>query len=346
MNIKESIKEIKKNIQSTHVNFLIGAGLSTPFLPLLEDIEKRLSDEKMDQKEKVKAKKDYFKKVMIPNIDIIDSTVDSNKEEDFLITINNYKNFFELISYIILKRKNTILSKQVNIFTTNIDILMENALEKSGLEYNDGFNGRINPTFSISNFKKSLFKKSLHFENTSEIPIINLMKIHGSLTWNRKVDQIFFSKLEHLDKEIIKKSDEDFELQYKKIAIVNPEKKKLEETVIDIYYYELLRVFSSELEKENAILFIMGFSMNDEHIKEIVVRAAESNPTLKVYIFCYDMLAVGNIRDKINLEKLRYLNIEIIEPINNKSENLIDLSMINEKILRVIKADINGYDER
>ena len=96
-----------------------------------------------------------------------------------------------------------------------------------------------------------------------------------------------FSKLSHFDKSLLKKKDEDFEEQYQKLAIINPEKKKLEETVVDLTYYELLRMYSSELEKENAVLFIIGFSMEDEHIREITLRTANSNPTLKIYIFCH-----------------------------------------------------------
>lgn len=330
-----NIQEIKEAVQSSHINFLIGAGLSSPFLPLLGDIETRLSNE-TKKAERIKIKKEYFEKVMVPNLEIVSGQVDAARQADFESTRKAYKNFFEQIGHILLKRKNTILSKQANIFTTNIDILMEDALEGSNLEYNDGFSGRINSTFSLSNFKKSIHKRSLHFENVSEVPIFNLMKIHGSLTWEKKEDKIIFSKLAHFDKSLLKKSDKKFEDQYGKLAIVNPEKKKLEETVIDVTYYELLRMYSSELEKENAVLFIMGFSMEDEHIREITIRTANSNPTLKIYVLCHGKDIDSKMKAKMQIGKLRYSNVEIIEPDDEEQNNKFNLEKINGAIFKEI----------
>src|SRR3989338_7404701 len=327
-----NIQEIKETVQSPHLNFLIGAGLSTPFLPLLGDIETRLSNETR-KVERIKIKKEYFQKVMIPNLEIVADKIETSKQSDFKKTRKDYKEFFELIGRILLKRESTILSKQANIFTTNIDILMENVLEQSGLEYNDGFTGRINSTFSLSNFKKSILKRSLHFENVSEIPIFNLIKIHGSLTWNKTDNKIMFSKLSHFDKSFLKKKDEDFEEQYQKLAIINPEKKKLEETVVDLTYYDLLRMYSSELEKENAVLFIIGFSMEDEHIREITLRTANSNPTLKIYIFCHGKDNNSKMKNKMETDKLRYSNIEIVEPTEGKN---LTLEKINESYFKEI----------
>lgn len=334
-----NIQEIKEAIQSSHINFLFGAGLSNPFLPLLGDIETRLSSETR-KSERIKIKKEYFEKIMMPNLDVISGNIDATKQADFDSTCKAYKDFFELISHILLKRKNTILSKQANIFTTNIDVLMETVLEESSLEYNDGFTGRLSSTFSLSNFKKSILKRSLHFENISEVPVFNLMKIHGSLTWEKIKDKIYFSKLKHFDKTILKKSGINFDKKYEKLAIVNPEKKKFEETVIDLTYYELLRMYSSELEKENVILFVMGFSMEDEHIREITLRTADSNPTLKIYIFCHGQDQDSKMKEKMHIGKLRYSNIEIIEPSDNEQNNRLNLEKINELVFKEISNSV------
>lgn len=335
-----NIQEMKEVVQSSHLNFLIGSGLSTPFLPLLGDIETRLSNE-TKKVERVKIKKEYFEKVISPNLDIISDTIDSTKKSDFEKTLKDYKDFFEFLGRILLRRKNTILSKQTNIFTTNIDILMEIALEESGLEYNDGFIGRLNSVFSLSNFKKSIRKRSLHFENVSEIPTFNLIKIHGSLTWNKINDEVIFSKLTHFDKSLLNKKGKNFEDRYSKLAIVNPEKKKLEETVVDLIYYELLRMYSSELEKENVVLFIMGFSMEDEHIREITIRTADSNPTLKIYIFCYNKDDYSKMKEKMHIGKLRYSNIELIESTDGHE---LTLEKMNDSIFKEISNSIMSED--
>ena len=73
--------------------------------------------------------------------------------------------------------------------------------------------------------------------------------------------------------------------EYENLLIINPTKEKFRSSVLNRNYYELLRIYSTELEKENTVLFVMGFSFSDEHIREVTIRAANSNPTLKVYIF-------------------------------------------------------------
>lgn len=69
--------------------------------------------------------------------------------------------------------------------------------------------------------------------------------------------------------------------------IVNPTKEKFSDTLLNKNYYELLRIFSNELEKENTLLVVNGFSFNDEHILDLVKRSM-LNPSLKILIFCYE----------------------------------------------------------
>ena len=330
-----NVKEMTEIIQSSHLNFLIGAGLSTPFLPVLNDIEIRLQKETDDEK-RIQIYKEYITGTMLPNKDVIDGSEDRNDGSNFRITYDNYRKFFETISFILLKRKSTILSKQANIFTTNIDVLMETVLEECNLNYNDGFLGQINPVFGISNFKKSISKRSLHFENISEIPVFNLIKVHGSLTWKKDRGNIVFSKLDHFDKSLIDKEGESFKKKYNEILIVNPQAEKFEKTVFDLIYYELLRMYSSELEKENVVLFVMGFSFADEHIQEITVRSANSNPTLKVYIFCYDKNEFDQMKKNIHYDKLRYANVEIICPEDDSLDGRYSLKNINESVFKNI----------
>ncbi|MDU5337223.1 SIR2 family protein [Enterococcus sp.] len=70
------------------------------------------------------------------------------------------------------------------------------------------------------------------------------------------------------------------------IQIVYPTKKKFESTLVNEYYFGLLRLLSYELEKEQSTLVVFGFSFYDEHITEIVQRSL-NNPNLLVIIFCY-----------------------------------------------------------
>jgi hypothetical protein len=371
------IEKFKNTIQDCNLNFLVGSGLSVPYFSTLGNIEVLLTelernktlteDEKTIIRASILGK--YFKTVISQNPQIIDDTITDVKRDEVL---TNYKNFLVYLNTIVLKRKSTILNKQINIFTTNIDVFFEKALEISQLEYNDGFYGRFNPIFNLTNFKNSLFKKSLHYDNTSEIPVFNLLKVHGSLTWETNRDNIIFSGLRAISSVQIKfdvvESDlidfdtsatidthfttkvkaksilstySDFLGEYKKFAVVNPTKEKFQDTILNLQYYELLRLFSNELEKENTILIVFGFSMADEHIREIVTRAANSNPTLIIKIFAYDNSAKLDIES--NLKKgsaaIRYNNIEVIE-IDDTTKHF-DFETFNEEFLKAILDKID-----
>lgn len=71
------------------------------------------------------------------------------------------------------------------------------------------------------------------------------------------------------------------------LCIVNPAKRKFEETVLEQSYYDLLRIYANELDRNNALLLVFGFSFADEHIIELTKRAIRSNPKLIVLISCH-----------------------------------------------------------
>lgn len=326
-----NIKELSEVMQSSNLNFLLGAGISLPFLPILGNIEKDLNEAKNESEREVQFKK-YLTQVILPNIRLLKKTLSPEENEKYEKTSEAYKTFFHALTEVLLKRKNTILSKQINLFSTNIDILIESILEGLQIEYNDGFSGKFTPLFSLANFKKSIYQRSLHYDHISEIPVFNVIKIHGSLTWknNEQADKIIFShSLEHIDEAIIGKTKAEFTKAYKKILVVNPEEAKHLESVLNLYYSELLRMYSSELEKENAALFIIGFSMEDKHIKEITLRAAKSNPTLRIFIFCSQTSKMA-MEKKMELEQ--HPNIQVFTPDDPTEKFTLDY--LNETVLK------------
>ncbi len=317
--MEESIlQDLSEVIQSSNMNFLFGAGTSTPFLPLLGNIEKLLNEAR-EEAEREKQYKEYFSKVMLPNKKVIDNSASS---DEYNQTKKSYDDFFLALSEVVLQRKSTILSKQVNVFTTNIDVLMETSLERLLIEYNDGFSGKFNPTFSSAHFKKSIQQRSLHFDHVSEIPVFNIIKIHGSITWQQVGNKItFVHSLNHIVDATVDKTGNEFLEQYKKILVVNPEESKHLESVLNLYYYELLRMYSSELEKENATLFVVGFSLDDKHIQEITLRAAKANPTLRIFVCCSQG---SKEKMQTKLEVIQHPNIQILTPDSETEKFTLD----------------------
>ena len=86
------------------------------------------------------------------------------------------------------------------------------------------------------------------------------------------------------EKELLTRFEEQYDST---LCIVNPTKKKFGETVLERYYYDLLRIYANELDRNNALLLVFGFSFADEHIRDLTVRAARSNPKLLIFISCY-----------------------------------------------------------
>ena len=265
-----------------------------------------------------------------------------------------YSGLLRTLNTILQRRKSTLLGKEINLFTTNVDVFLERSLEEIGLEFNDGFNGRFKPRFSLSNFNKSRSKRSLHFDNVSEIPVFNLIKLHGSVTWHLEDDRTmtFSASLDKVasiatieipdgclvkvDKDAqftdlaaaakglaVTKEIATFIENYEDLLVVNPTKEKFKHTLLNQTYYELLRIFSNELEKDNTVLFVMGFSFADEHIREITLRAANSNPTLLVYVFAHTSASAASLRAQLGTD-IKNANINIIAP--NTGPNGDDLN--------------------
>jgi hypothetical protein len=300
-------KEIKEIIQSGHLNLLVGSGCSLNYLSTLKDIEDRMNDEAT----KEQAQKDYYalikKSKAVFNGDL---EANNTQKSELTKTKNTYDKFLRFWAETISKRSLHIVNKQVNIFTTNFDQFIEDACERLNIPYNDGFAGQIKPVFSVANFNKIQKYKSLQFDNTSDIPLFNIIKLHGSVSWAVEDDKITYSNGSHIADDLSDKSGEDFNTGYKKIAVINPNAEKHFETVMDTNYASTLRKFTLELEKENSVLLIFGFSLEDKHIRNLLYGVMKSNPTLVVIYFSYSKY--DETQDK--LEEGKNSNLYVISP--------------------------------
>ena len=258
-------------------------------------------------------------------------------------TIYQYIAFLSTLNEILNKRGNRLTPKQVNLFTTNVDTLIENAAEEVGVEFNDGFKGSVNQVFDETNFRKSISKASLHFQSVAELPVFNLYKLHGSINWKKVTDDRVgndsqlaqvkkihealsgiaedqfiattyddagetkshtYNELKNAVKSLAIAKDDQYDsflTEYDKLIMVNPTKHKFHETVMDLHFYELMRLYSNSLEKENSILFVTGFSFADEHIANLTMRAANSNPTLQIVIFAFNAKEVDSFKSNLKI---------------------------------------------
>ena len=334
------IERLKKRIESSHINFLFGSGLSRPYLPTLGKIENWLTDAEDVHDENVKKiisasiYIEYFNKVMLPCLP--DKFAGSS---DYLDVIAEYSRFLKLWNEIIARREGKLQTKQINVFSTNIDDFVEKTAEKNGIEFNDGFRGHLNPILKEDSFTNVVSRISPLYQNSAVVPVFNFMKLHGSINWvagkenDILLDQslILIQEIEKtigtIDKaQIFSGFDEKTEFKnlkefaenitrahgfslcpsidmfiekYNELVMVNPRKAKFRETVLDLHFYELLRLYSNALESSSSLLFVMGFSFADEHLAKITIRAANSNPTLLVLVLAHSNKAKDEITNNI-----------------------------------------------
>lgn len=348
-----TIKKLKQLIQSSHVNFLYGSGLSRNYLSTLGNIERLLTETAESETEdklkniiKASLFATYVETVMEP---CLPEKIKGNQDE-YDETFQEYVHFLKSINHIISRRNVNLIDKQINLFTTNIDDFMEKAAEKTMVEFNDGFKGHIEPVFSEDSFSTIKSKSSTLYQNNSAIPVFNLLKIHGSINWmikdgseitydaklssikslsdalnenfkNQLIEITDESRIDELNKTASEKDslyDEEeynhFNQLYSKLVMINPTKAKFRETVIDYHFYELMRIYSNALERSSSLLIVAGFSFADEHIANITMRAANANPTLQIIVFAYNENAKEDIKSILEKKGICNHNISIISP--------------------------------
>lgn len=112
------------------------------------------------------------------------------------------------------------------------------------------------------------------------------------------------------------------------LQIVLPTKRKFQTTLIEEQYFNMLRFLSYELEKEQVVLIVFGFSFYDEHIVDVVERSL-NNPSLLIFIFCYEDSTQTDIISRFSFSEGSIPgNIIFIKP-SDFLEKKIEISQYN-----------------
>ena len=113
--------------------------------------------------------------------------------DDTDITLQNYFHFLNSVDRVLFERKNIILPRQANIFTTNYDEFFEVAASLlPSLVLNDGCNrrtGTLGFEYAPEIFFDRIYRSGTVYQHQSEIPSVNLVKVHGSISWKREADE-------------------------------------------------------------------------------------------------------------------------------------------------------------
>lgn len=152
----------------------------------------------------------------------------------------------------------------IEVFTTNYDLLLEEAFEEISVPYFDGFVGSKKPFFDLRAVEDCLIPK--HWSR--------LWKIHGSINWylKNKRDVYRSTSLEELDPCIIQPSHLKYD-QSRKMP-----------------YLALIDRLNKFLRQNSAVLIMSGYSFSDEHLNDTILNALKANPTAMVIGLLFDTL--------------------------------------------------------
>lgn len=335
--LESASKFLEPYIQSGTLNFLIGSGASFPAIPTAGSIEAELDTLLTQHKDDDAARRCLS---FIEDIDTIHGKISMAKDGDAISTVvENYKRFLATIDRILFARKNILLPRQANIFTTNYDMFLEHASSLvPSVILNDGFerSSSLCPEFSFmpERYFDRTYRSGPVYGHQIEIPTINLIKLHGSLSWRRKNDWIVFDpkavpKLSSKSKSEIAAVNSYLEKHF----LILPNFRKFHATLMERVYYDLLRLFSKAMDQENTVLLSFGFSFADEHILDLTRRALR-NPTTQLIIASYDHASAATYESKFSKQR----NVSVLAPTQGTN---IDFKRFNDLLTSILPEQDN-----
>lgn len=215
-----------------------------------------------------------------------------------------------------------------SVITTNYDVLIEEAAATNNFVIFDGFNFTPLPKFDSNIFEWNLVKEVQNI-NTREVEYkdktFNLVKIHGSLTWEKQDDGTILRK----DKDNITDTD--------KMVMVFPSSDKYAQSYQEPYF-ELFTKFQDLIKRPNTLLISSGFSFADVHISKMVTQALKNNTSLKLLVTDFN---IDPNREYIEAERKFKLIDEADSKYNQNWAELIDL-MDEGYPITFLKATMNS----
>lgn len=168
----------------------------------------------------------------------------------------------------------------IEIFTTNYDLLLEQALENLEIPYFDGFSGS----------RRSFFDLRAVEDNLIPIHWSRLWKIHGSINWYQET----IDGQKKVYRSSVVKNDASH--------LIYPSHLKYEESR-KMPYLALIDQLNRFIRKKSSFLILSGYSFNDGHLNDAIVSALKANPTGMVLGL---MFGTYEMQDKDGVCKERY----------------------------------------
>lgn len=232
---------------------------------------------------------------------------------DIIIKATSYNydsNTFNHVKFLNILSKLTRPENKLNLVTTNYDTLLEDAAESMKWTVFDGFSFSQTPQFDSTMFDWNLVKEVPNVktnENIYKINVANLLKIHGSLTWERSES----------GKNIIRKNKNSVQ----RPIMVFPSSNKYAQSYQEPYF-DLFNKFQNLLHKPNTLLITTGFSFADNHIARMIISAIQTNDGLSALITDFSIESQNGNWHELETAMNNYYNVAFLKATLN--DNLSD----------------------
>lgn len=150
----------------------------------------------------------------------------------------------------------------IEVFTTNYDLLAEQALERHRIPYFDGFAGARRPLFDSRTME----------EDGLPPRWVRLRKLHGSINWYQN---------EHL--EIFRGTTQETDRK----RIIYPSHLKYQESR-RMPYLAMIDRLREFLRDPNSALILCGYSFRDDHINDTILQGLEYTRTAVAFGLLFD----------------------------------------------------------
>ncbi|RJR51419.1 MAG: SIR2 family protein [Desulfobacteraceae bacterium] len=171
----------------------------------------------------------------------------------------------------------------IEVFTTNYDLLMEQAFEDSCVPYFDGFAGVRKPFFDLRAMEEDMLPPRW----------ARLWKLHGSINWYQVSEKGVFRATT--------KDDGGSK------RVIHPSHLKYQESR-RMPYLAMIDRLRAFLKQPTATLIICGYSFRDEHINEVIVQGLQCTQTAIAFALLFDEInkhpqgvALASKRSNLNM---------------------------------------------
>jgi SIR2-like domain len=160
------------------------------------------------------------------------------------------------------------------VFTTNYDLLSEIALDRLGMPYCNGFSGTIERRFNPTTYRYALAEQlDLTSRKWAAVDsFVYLCKLHGSINWIEEGGSLF----------PIREVPIGMAAKGRRVMIYPTPMKQ--NASFGSPYSDLFREFQGRIVRDQSVLFVIGYSFNDEHVNNLIFQAL-TVPTFRLVAF-------------------------------------------------------------